>query len=165
MPRLIDEVPPQRLTVEWPPNVNVQVGQVVLTRNMLKRPKLSWPAEYGAFYTVMILDGGIERLLPKFYTHWLVMNIPGGNLQDGIEFFEYVPPFSFTLTDEGLEDPGEAHPMMILVFKQSQGKIDKVTEHQIGCTPEIVGGRIIDLSEFKEKYGLELIAGNFLRCP
>ena len=31
---------------------------------------------------VMIVDGGIERLLPKTYLHWLVMNVPGSKVAD-----------------------------------------------------------------------------------
>ena len=31
----------------------------------------------------MIVDGGIERLLPETYLHWLVMNVPGDKVEEG----------------------------------------------------------------------------------
>ena len=31
---------------------------------------------------VMIVDGGIKRLLPETYLHWLVMNVPGDKVDD-----------------------------------------------------------------------------------
>ena len=94
-----------------------------------------WPTEKGALYSVIIVDVNIERVLPKGFFHWAVINIPGNRIEDGNEvrnckFFtfictlqvmEYVPPFHFKLNEDGslVKDPKEsASPMLVLVFKQ-----------------------------------------------
>ena len=76
---------------------------------------------------VMIVDGGIERLLPKTYLHWLVMNVPGDKVEEGVEVFQYVTPFSLELEEDGsiVKDTKESsHPMIVLVFKQLTGKVE-----------------------------------------
>ena len=75
---------------------------------------------------VMIVDGGIKRLLPDTYLHWLVMNVPGKKVEGGVEVFQYVTPFSLELEDDGsiIKDTKESsHPMIVLVFKQRSGKV------------------------------------------
>ena len=52
---------------------------------MQERPRLVWPAEKGALYSVFIVDINIERVLPKGYFHWAVINIPGNRIGDGNE--------------------------------------------------------------------------------
>ena len=62
---LVTAAPLHQLDVDWPhleirePNTTVSVGA------MKVRPSLSWPAETGALYTAMIVDGGIQSILPK----------------------------------------------------------------------------------------------------
>ena len=60
---------------------------------------MSWPIdeEGGALYTVLLVDNGIEQLLPAQFVHWLVTNIPGNAIERGMEMVEYVTPFSFDL--------------------------------------------------------------------
>ena len=95
---LVAIAPDNRLVVSWPnlklrePNTTVSVGK------MKVRPTLSWPAERGALYTAMIVDGGIERVLPKVYLHWLVTDIPGNAVEKGNEVMEYVTPSRWRLT-------------------------------------------------------------------
>jgi len=135
---------------------------------MRQRPTLSWKAEQDEMYTVMIVDGGIERLLPETYLHWLVMNVPGDKVEEGVEVFQYVTPFSLELEEDGsiIKDTKESsHPMLVLVFKQRTGKVTGITETQRGCSPDIVTARIFDQRQLAEKYNLELVAGNFLQCP
>ena len=124
------------------------------------------------------MDGGIQRVLPKVYLHWMVTDIPGNAVEKGNEVMEYVTPFSLEIDAEGkiIKDAKESsHPMILLVFKQPGPII--VDETQAGCSPDITGptqlgdtdeystGRIHDYTELATKYGLELVAGNFLQCP
>ena len=86
---------------------------------------------------VMVLDAGISSLLPRMYSHWMVTNIPGNNLQRGVEVMQYVTPFSLEFTEEGelVTDPvTSSHPLVLAVFRQTQGSI-VVDEAQGGCTP------------------------------
>ena len=95
---------------------------------------------------------------------------------------EYVPPFSFEVTEDGSLDKTTGtpiHDIMALVYKQRDGnvsyqyetrsrhkqvyplQVDMAEERQSGCNPEIVGPRITDHVKLAEKYNLELVAGNF----
>ena len=85
----------------------------------------------------MIVDGGIERLLPETYLHWLVMNVPGDKVEEGVEVFQYVTPFSLELEEDGsiIKDTKESsHPMLVLVFKQRTGKVAILTDITLGLS-------------------------------
>ena len=118
------------------------------------------------------------------YVHWMVTNIPGNSVKDGVEVIEYVTPFSLAFTESGefITDEAESsHPLIVAVFKQRAGRI-VVDEAQKGCTkvrqltilgllifvvqaigPD--GPRILDYRDLGAKYGLELVAGTWLLMP
>ena len=52
------------------------------------------------------------------------------------------------------------HAMLALVYEQTGPVV--VMETQQGCTADIGSSRIGDKDAFAEKYGLRLVAGNFL---
>ena len=169
MGELVGQAPPQRLVVNWPHKVQIVEPNVTASVGWMKeRPRLTWPAEPGALYTVMLLDGGIQRVLPKVYFHWMVTNIPGNSVELGNEVMEYVTPFSLELKEDPLDGfitdkYDSAHPMIFLVFKQQRHV--QVEEAQRGCSPEMVSARIHDYRDLVSKYDLELAAGNFVQCP
>lgn len=85
-----------------------------LTPTQVKdKPKLEWPNEPDTLYTVLLTDPDApSRKEPKFreWHHWLVMNIPGNQIDKGDVITDYVgsgPP-----KDSGL------HRYVFLVFKQ-----------------------------------------------
>ena len=54
------------------------------------------------------------------------MNVTGVKVDEGVEVFQYVTPFSLELEDDGSikKDIKESsHPMIVLVFKQQSGKV------------------------------------------
>merc|ERR1712226_620089 len=167
---VVGQAPSQRLMIDWPNNVQiVEPNATTSVGLMTTRPRLTWPAEPGALYTVMVIDAGIQRVLPKVYLHWMVTNIPGNSVEMGNEVMEYVTPFSLEINDDFAnfgfikDRHASAHPMIFLVFKQP-GRI-QVEETQRGCSPDIVSARIHDYRDLVSKYGLQLEAGNYLQCP
>ena len=66
----------------------------------------------------MIVDNGIQRVLPKGYIHWMVVNIPGNNIPLGNEVMDYVTPFSFEIKDGKIDPDGVAHPMLVMIYRQ-----------------------------------------------
>merc|ERR1711910_311141 len=135
--------------IDWPNNVQiVEPNATTSVGLMTTRPRLTWPAEPGALYTVMVIDAGIQRVLPKVYLHWMVTNVPGNSVEMGNEVMEYVTPFSLEINDDFAnfgfikDRHASAHPMIFLVFEQS-GRI-QVEETQRGCSPDIVSARIHD---------------------
>ena len=101
------------------------------------------------------------------YVHWMVINVPGNNIRNGVEVMQYVTPFSLEFTEDGqfITDPVESsHPLIMVVFKQESGKII-VEEAQQGCGPDIVEPRLLDYREMMSKYSLKVVAGNYLYMP
>ena len=137
MSQVFSPAPPAKLDVKWSNSQLVQPGDTVPVTVMTSRPSnLRWTSERGALYTLMLLDAGISRLLPKMYVHWMVTNIPGSNVQYGTEVMQYVTPFSLEFNDAGefiTDTANSSHPLIMAVFKQETGKI-VVDETQAGCT-------------------------------
>ena len=162
---IVPEAPCEALTVDWP-YVRAELNDTTSVGLIMDRPELEWKTEEDALYTVMIVDGGIQRVLPDVYFHWLVTNIPGNAVELGNEVMQYVPPFSFEFTEDGnfITDKGlSAHPMLLLVFKQMDGRV-AVDKPQAGCNPEIAN-RVFSYTNLAAKFGLELVAGNFIQVP
>jgi len=138
--KVFSPAPPAKLDVKWSNSQLVQPGDTVPVTVMTSRPSnLRWTSERGALYTLMLLDAGISRLLPKMYVHWMVTNIPGTNIKWGTEVMEYVTPFSLEFNDAGefiTDAANSSHPLILAVFKQEAGKI-VVDETQAGCTKGI----------------------------
>jgi hypothetical protein len=160
--------PTSKLDVKWENSRLISPGDTIPVTVMGEKPaRLRWDSERGALYTVMLLDAGISRLLPKMYVHWMVTNIPANNIQNGKEVMEYVTPFSLEFTESGefiTHAVKSSHPLILAVFKQEAGKII-VEEAQKGCGKDIVEPRIVDYKEIETKYSLSLVAGNYLYMP
>merc|ERR1711936_1214059 len=111
---VVGEAPPQGLMIDWPNNVQIVEPNVTTSVGLMtKRPRLSWPSEPGALYTVMVIAAGIQRVLPKVYMHWMVTNIPGNSVELGNEVMEYVTPFSLEMVCRVSKCTREAFPFPI----------------------------------------------------
>jgi len=161
----------------WPPEetlrlsfsgLNVEPNQNVDTGDMTQRPSVKWDwVEAGDLYTVIIADLHLtEREGGKQYIHWFITNIPGTHVSQGDEVFEYVPPFSFDLNEDGTLDQNwvAPEPMVAMAFRQRRGRV-QAEEFQAGCNPQKAGSRIIDFKELAEKYNLGLVAATYFNAP
>merc|ERR1712110_174430 len=138
------EIPKREARIHYPFGVTVRPNETVDSGLLTSRPQMSWPIDDdNALYTVLIVDNGIEQLLPNQFIHWLVTNIPGNSISQGQEMVEYVTPFSFDLEGDFFEfgqDPAPidltapGHPMLAMVYKQS-GEIS-VDETRRGCSED-----------------------------
>jgi len=152
------EVPPEEAIAQFAYGYTVRPNDTATTGLLSFRPHLNWPADPSSLYTVMIVDNGIERVLPKQYIHWMVVNVPGKNVPLGSEVMDYVPPFSFTLRDGKIDPNGPPHPMLVLIYKQPAKIVMEETRR--GCSPEILSS-IYNNGDLANKYNLELVAGTF----
>merc|ERR1711953_1553442 len=162
VPDKLSEVPPEPLHLTWSWQ-KVVPNAVVQTSTAQRRPWVWWNADPNALYTLMLEDNDITAI-PIKYAHWLVTNIPGNAVAFGDEVMEYIPPFRFTVTKEGVlsSNTTEANRHLALVYKQS-GRID-YQPRQSGCNPDIGPARAIDHDEIKEKFNMEgPVAGTFYR--
>ena len=168
---LVDGAPPEKLQVSWPNNVRItETNSTVSTGLMSVKPTLSWPVEPGVLYTVMVVglfDLGLPpSARPQVYIHWLVTNIPGNSIEMGTEVFDYIKPFALKLdTDKNIVKDAEQlnHPILLMVYRQPSRIV--MEESQAGCTPDVAEPRVTDYRNLATKYGLQLVAGNYLQVP
>merc|ERR1719347_428824 len=161
VPELLEEAPPDILDVSFLYGTEVRPNTTLTTGLMYGRPKLIWPADPNAFYTILLVDNGIERLQGAQFIHWMVVNVPGNEIEKGVEVIDYLPVFLFKLDRNGQldDDPSYTHTNLLLVYRQ-QGPIIS-EETQKGCTPDLAPKRINDKTALSQKYNLKLVAGTF----
>lgn len=102
----------------YPSGVSADLGNELTPTQVKDKPTLTWDAENGAYYTLLMIDPDApSRQNPKFreFRHWLVMNIPGTSINKGDEVIGYIssgPP-----KNTGL------HRYVFLIYKQPNGFI------------------------------------------
>ncbi|KAI4465287.1 cytochrome p450 family 4 [Holotrichia oblita] len=157
VPDVIDKAPAEILDVTYSDNVQVNRGNELTPTKVKDIPSVKWNAEEGGYYVLVMTDPDApSRTNPKFreWHHWLVVNIPGNNVEEGETLSEYVgagPP-----KGSGL------HRYVLLVYKQP-GKLS-FTETKL--TNKSGDGRgNFSIRNFAKKYQLENpIAGNFFHA-
>ncbi|XP_030562662.1 protein D2 isoform X2 [Drosophila novamexicana] len=113
VPDVIPEPPPYLLKVSYDNRLSVKDGDIVTPTQVMHKPVVEWMAEPDTYYTLMMVDPDApSRSEPRLreFKHWLVINIPGNDVDKGDALADYVgsgPP-----KDTGL------HRYVFLVFKQ-----------------------------------------------
>ncbi|KAH8288308.1 hypothetical protein KR054_000668, partial [Drosophila jambulina] len=142
------------LQVTYGGGLIVNMGGELTPKEVKGQPKVEWDADSNDLYTLVLTDPDApSRKDPKYreWHHWLVVNIPGKQVEKGEVLTDYVgacPP----------EDTG-LHRYVFLVFKQP--KMLNCNEPRI---PKTSGDRRSNFStaKFSTKYQLgNPIAGNF----
>ncbi|CAG2116489.1 unnamed protein product, partial [Medioppia subpectinata] len=114
VPDVIDSVPKDTITVKYSSGVEVNLGNELTPTQVKNRPAVSWTADTGSLYTLIMVDPDAPSRQDRAYgdvKHWLVINIPGDDVSNGHTLAEFVasgPP-----KDSGL------HRYIFLVYKQS----------------------------------------------
>ncbi|XP_022082074.1 protein D2-like [Acanthaster planci] len=158
VPDVIDVAPPSTAEVTWPSGVKAEMGNVVTPTQVQNQPTVTWPAEEGVLYTVVMTDPDApSRANPKFreWRHWLVINVPGNEIAGGSARSEYIgagPP-----KDTGL------HRYVILIYKQT-GRINPDSVPLVSDS-DFTGRAKWKVREFAQSHGLgNPVAGNFVQA-
>nr|ABF18365.1 putative phosphatidylethanolamine-binding protein [Aedes aegypti] len=135
----------------------VNLGNELTPTQVKDEPSVSWEAEPGALYTLVMTDPDAPtRAEPKMreWKHWVVINVPGSDVAAGETVAEYIgsaPP-----QDSGL------HRYVFLVYKQSRGRMRWSEPKLSNRNPNRAKFRV---NEFAAKYHLgSPIAGNFYQA-
>jgi len=112
-------------------------------------------------YTYAIIDFGVIAgpTNNQNFQHWMVHNVPGNSLSEGIENIEYLTPWGFerNADETDIVDTGDAplHPLGILAFEQEEGSIEGLREAH-GCSMDGVlgAGRFGDISNLMDHFNL-----------
>uniref|UniRef100_A0A915BK81 Phosphatidylethanolamine-binding protein n=1 Tax=Parascaris univalens TaxID=6257 RepID=A0A915BK81_PARUN len=158
VPDVVPNGPSKLVKAVFDSGVEVDCGNVLTPTQVKNPPKVSWDAEPGVLYTLIMTDPDApSRKTPTFreWHHWLITNIPGNDISKGEVLSEYIssaPP-----PNTGL------HRYVYLVYKQS-GKIsDPEHGHLPGNSGEKRGG--FKAAAFAKKHNLgDPVAGNFYQA-
>ncbi|KAH8359195.1 hypothetical protein KR093_005122 [Drosophila rubida] len=154
IPDVIETGPQDFLNVTYIGNIPADRGVQLQPMQVRDMPDLKWIANKDNYYTLLMVDPDVpSRKVPKFkeYLHWLVVNIPGNQLNLGDVRAAYVG--ALPLKDTGL------HRYVLLLYKQpdfTKFDVEKVPQQNDE-------GRIkFSTKQFAEKYKLGIpLAGNF----
>ncbi|XP_055586703.1 protein D2-like isoform X2 [Uranotaenia lowii] len=151
-------VPPESvLQITYPGELQVNLGNILMPREVKDEPVVKWTAEPNGLYTLCMTDPDApSRTAPKFreWHHWLVVNIPGCAIDRGELLSEYIgagPPKKTGL-----------HRYVFLVYKQNE---------RLNCTEKRLNNRNLQgrgkfsIRKFSQKYHLSgPLAGNFFQA-
>lgn len=156
VPDVIDSAPTEVVNIAYG-DLQVKEGNVLTPTQVQNKPQLSWNSDANALYTVCMTDPDApSRKEPTFreWHHWLVVNVPGSNVNEGEVLSDYIgsgPP------------PGTGlHRYVFLVFKQPS---------KLSCDEKRLpnnsgdGRGCFKISAFAKKYQLgNPVAGNFYQA-
>ncbi|XP_055372080.1 phosphatidylethanolamine-binding protein homolog F40A3.3-like [Condylostylus longicornis] len=157
VPDVIDVTPTEIAEVKYPSGVTVDQGNELTPTQVKDIPEVKWNAESDSLYTVCMTDPDApSRASPKFreWHHWLVGNVPGGDISKGEVLSAYVgsgPPQGTGL-----------HRYVFLVYKQT-GKLEFDEKRLPNNSGD--GRGCFSIKKFAEKYKLgNPVAGNFYQA-
>ncbi|KAM8705223.1 hypothetical protein ACLKA7_009648 [Drosophila subpalustris] len=157
VPDILEVAPQKLLKVTYSGGLEVNGGNELTPTQVKGVPQLDWSTEPDALYTVLLTDPDApSRKEPKFreWHHWLVVNVPGNQVDKGDVLTAYVgsgPPQGTGL-----------HRYVFLVFKQPQ-KLS-CNEPRIPKTSGEKRGKF-STAKFAAKYKLgNCVGGNFFQA-
>lgn len=113
VPDVIDIVPPDSVQVKYPSGVEVKDGNELTPTQVKDQPEVNFKADKNSFYTLIMTDPDApSRENPEFreILHWLVVNIPGNEVNKGKVITEYI--------GSGPPQGSGLHRYIFFVFKQ-----------------------------------------------
>ena len=153
IPDVVDEAPRSTLVVTFG-TLQVDLGNELTPTQVNSPPSVAWWPEDNSYYTLVFTDPDApSRANPirREFLHWLVGNIPGGDVSKGevlAEFLSSAPP-----------KDSDLHRYTFLLYKQ-KGKVEFEEEKIPATTRE--GRRHFSARKFAGKYGFgAAVAGNY----
>ncbi|MFH4979470.1 hypothetical protein AB6A40_006179 [Gnathostoma spinigerum] len=158
IPDVVAQAPTHLLKASFDSGVQADCGNTLTPTQVKNPPHVTWDAEPGALYTLVMTDPDApSRSNPQFreWHHWLVINIPGNDVSRGEVLSEYIgagPP-----PKTGL------HRYVYLVYKQP-GRISDPAHGHLTNRSGAKRGRF-KIASFAAKHNLGApVAGNFFQA-
>ncbi|XP_057341928.1 protein D2-like [Microplitis mediator] len=157
IPGILINPPDNELEVTYS-SKKVNLGNELTPTEAKDIPEINYKHESDDFYTLIMTDPDVPSRsnpsVPAFY-HWIVVNIPGGNIEKGQVIIDYIGPGP--PKDSGL------HRYILLLYKQP-GKLSFDNERLVPNT-EANGRTGHSVQSFADKYKFDdPIAGNFFEA-
>ncbi|XP_037068947.1 protein D3-like [Pollicipes pollicipes] len=137
--KLISDVfpaaPGAKVEVRYPSGVSADCGNELTPTQVKERPKVSWQADPGTLHTLIMTDPDAPSRTDRSMSevrHWLMINIPGCQVDKGDEVSEYI--------GSGAPKGTGLHRYVFLVYRQPDSiTVDpslRVTRFQRGSRPK-----------------------------
>ena len=160
VPDIIDQSPSFLAEVKYSSGVSMNLGCELTPTQVKDQPSsVRWPTEPNALYTLVFTDPDApsrEDARFREILHWLVVNIPGTDIDSGETYAEYVgsgPPLGTGL-----------HRYVLLVFKQPNGKMLTLDRKKVN-NRNTDGRYAFKTRHLIEDYNLgNPVAGNFYQA-
>ena len=81
------------LKVSFSKDLRVDLGNILTPTQVKEQPKVEYDADPNEFYTLLMTDPDApSRMEPTLreFRHWLVVNIPGNDIENGETVIEYI---------------------------------------------------------------------------
>eukprot|EP01084_Bolivina_argentea_P082031 148542_1 len=150
IPDIISQEPINALEVTFEDNIVTLAKQMTPTETSMT-PLVSFPAENDKYYTLLCID--VDVLL-KYQLHWMIVNIPGNNINKGLTLARYGGP----------QPKGSAnHRYVFLVYEQLNGEQKYSKTYPDKCNS--LARSKFKIKKFIKQYQCDqLVAANFLLC-
>jgi len=154
VPDVIDQAPTGVVQVKYSPSITLNNGNEVKPEEVKDAPfSVVWDSQTDNLYTLSNVDPDANRSRAPI-NHWLVVNIPGGNISQGDELMSYRgsrPP-----KDSGI------HRYVFLVYKQAH-RLDVASNPKLHFPPN--NRTNFEIRAFAAVHNLgSPIAGNFYQA-
>lgn len=157
VPDVLEAAPKHVTEITYTKGVKVDLGNTLTPTQVKDSPSVKWNIQDDGFYLLCMTDPDApSRKSPKFreWHHWLVGNIPGGNVEIGEVLSGYIgagPPKGTGL-----------HRYVFVIYKQ-KGKIT-FNEKRLSSNSGEERGKFC-IRDFAKKYQLgEPISANFFQA-
>ncbi|CAJ0923126.1 unnamed protein product, partial [Mesorhabditis belari] len=155
VPDVIPTVPRQILQIKYDSGVEVEMGNELTPTQVKDVPTVTWEAEPNALYSLIFIDPDApsrQKPRPGEFKHWLVINIPGNQVDKGDVAADYI--------GSGPPEGSGLHRYCFLLYKQN-GRLN--AEPTVSNT-SIKGRMKWRASAWAQSHQMTLIAGNFYQA-
>uniref|UniRef100_W8BVQ1 Putative odorant-binding protein A5 n=2 Tax=Ceratitis capitata TaxID=7213 RepID=W8BVQ1_CERCA len=156
VPDVIEEPPKELLKIDYNNGLEVGKAEEFTPTQTKDEPALEWTAEPDAYYTVIMINPDVPtRQNPTWreWLHWLVVNVPGGDIAKGDILAPYIGPMAPKMS--GLLR------YVFLIYKQP-GK--QMFDEMVRTNTDVAGHEKFSSMTFAAKYDMELVAGNLFQA-
>ncbi|KAM7353660.1 putative odorant-binding protein A5 [Cochliomyia hominivorax] len=156
VPDVLQTAPKEKLKVEFENGLIVGDGKEFTPTETKDAPAIDWSADPNKFYTIyMASPDAPDAANPKWgeFLHWLVVNVPGKDVDKGEVYCTYIGP----LSPKG----GGIMRYVFLIYEQP-GKLE--FDEPYVDNYKLEGHPNFNVEKFSDKYNLgKPIAGNIYR--
>ena len=108
-------------------NKIIQNGQFLTPKEASVKPNVTYKANPKYLYTFMLHD---PKAFGGNHLHWVVINIPGDNINNGVQLLSYNKPHP--------HEKSGMHPYIFKVFKQKHKITERLTFHRTMSRKDIL---------------------------